>query len=103
MSDTEHIRGDTFTVTGIAGAGNYSGWIGKSQVRSAATDDLLSELEFTWVDALTGKFVVQTKDTNHWPAGEVVNFDVQITSPNGVVVSSGLVKITVLKDVTRDG
>lgn len=99
--DTTHPRGDTFSVTGRFLSGDFTGWTGKSQVRSE-TDELLSELVFTWIDATTGSFVVQALDTSHWPVGTVLH-DVQVTSPAGVVVSSRVVKVLVEKDVTRNG
>lgn len=98
-----HIRGDSFSVIGRFVSSNMTGWEGRSQVRSAKTDELLSELAFVWTDAATGAFLVQINDTTAWPAGEKVAFDVQATSPNGVVISSPRVEIEILKDVTQNG
>jgi len=101
-ADYSHTRGDAFTVLGTF-AGNRTGWTGKSQVRDKDTDELLSELSFTWADASTGKFIVQTLDTNNWPVGKDVVFDVQITSPTGVITSSKAVYFPIDRDVTKDG
>lgn len=103
MADPKHIRGDTFLVTGAFSGGDYSGWVGKSQVRDDISDDLLSELEFTWVDATQGIFTTIVKETGNWPANKYVLYDVEITSPDGQVRSSLANKIQVLRDVTRAG
>lgn len=95
-----HIRGDTFTVTGQFTGGNFTGWTGRSQVRSDDKDDLLSELTFTWSDASQGLFYVSTNMTSNWPHSKYVIFDVQITSPDGQTRSSPLVKILVQRDAT---
>lgn len=95
-----HIRGDTFTVTGQFQGGNFTGWTGASQVRDDTTDELLSTLIFTWVDATQGFFHVEVKDTSAWPKDRYVVFDVEITSPTGNVRSSSLQKIRVLRDAT---
>lgn len=98
--DPSHIRGDTFTVYGQV-AGDYTGWTGSSQVRDDDKDDLLSELVFSWVDAAQGMFVVQVLDTSNWPANKFVLFDVQLTSPAGIIASTRAVRIRVDRDATQ--
>lgn len=98
-----HPRGDTFTVYGQFTGGDYTGWNGASQVRDDATDALLSDLTFSWIDATQGLFMVQIKTTDNWPANKFVLFDVEITSPEGFVRSSKANKVMVDRDVTRAG
>lgn len=102
MPDITHIRGDTFTVAGQFGPSDFTGWTGRSQVRGWDDDEKYSDLTFAWSDASQGLFSVEVKDTSNWPALKYVAFDVQITSPVGVVKSSARVKIYVEKDVTYD-
>lgn len=101
MADpVRHIRGDTFRVAGRFSGGDYTGWIGRSQVRDDISDQLLSTLTFDWIDAAQGLFVVEVLDTRSWPSNKYVVFDVEIQSVNGEIRSSNLVKIQVLRDVT---
>lgn len=99
--DVQHIRGDTFTVAGQFLGGSYTNWSGASQVRDESTDELLTDLDFDWVDATVGSFVVTGLNTNNWPINKYVVFDVQVTSPTGVTKSSELIRIRVMRDSTR--
>lgn len=98
-----HQRGDTFRVAGQFSGGDYTGWVGASQVREDVADALLSTLTFEWIDAAVGQFVVTTHQTANWPANKYVLFDVEITSPTGEIRSSRAIKILVERDVTRAG
>lgn len=100
--EVKHIRGDTFTVVGQFGPADFTGYTGKSQVRSWDTDLLYSELNFQWADITIGTFSVEVLATQNWPAGKYVGFDVQIRSPQGRIVSCPRVKILVETDVTHD-
>lgn len=100
MADPTHIRGDTFQVHGQL-TGDFTGWTGASQVRDDVTDDLLSELDFEWVDASVGSFRVTAAQTENWPINKYVIFDVQVTSPSNVRLSTKVVKVRVERDATH--
>ena len=102
MADiVKHIRGDTFRVVGQFTGGDYTGWTGMSQVRDEVTDELLSSLQFAWVQSAQGRFMTSVLKTDNWPANKYVLYDVQIESPQGEVRSSGAVRILVERDVAR--
>ncbi|MDP2262683.1 MAG: hypothetical protein Q8K24_05940 [Hydrogenophaga sp.] len=103
----EHKRGDTFSHAGeitVADAGtpvlDLTGWQGRSQVRSQLNDALIADLEFTWLDATQRLCALRCQDTSTWPLGEA-EIDIQLTSPDGDVVSTGTTVFAVVKDVTR--
>jgi hypothetical protein len=109
MSYTQHKhkRGDTFDLSGSVAATmdgaavtDFTDWTGRCQVRNGA-GVLVEELEFTWLDVTAGLVRVRSAaSTDAWPLGPV-RTDIQLTSPDGNVVSTDTAVIEVVEDITR--
>lgn len=109
MSYTEnkHKRGDTFEVSGQVSVAlddgqinDFTGWAGKCQIRDGA-GNLIAELGFEWLDQVQGIVrIFSTASTQDWPIGPV-RTDVQLTAPDGVVVSTDTQVIEIVEDITR--
>lgn len=101
-----HKRGDTFdrsgtiaiTQNGVA-ALDLTGWTGASQMRGAR-NTLIVNFKFEWINAaLRLARISAPEGTSTWPVGDWP-MDIQMTSPDGVVVSTATVLLTVIADVT---
>lgn len=103
----KHKRGDTFDLSGSvqvnydgAAVINFTNWTGRSQVRDGK-GDLVAELVFSWLDQATGLVRVRSDGaTDAWPIGPV-RMDIQLTSPDGNVVSTETAVIEIVEDITR--
>lgn len=112
MSDTQtirHIRGDTFSyvlvIPETIADGYFDGWTVLAQVRPEpdARSKLLTTLTTSWLAPAEDTRQLQVSatpaQTEAWPRRCV--FDVQFTSPGGVVLSASYVEVEVLPDVSR--
>lgn len=103
----KHKRGDTFDLSGSVQATrdgvpvvDFTGWSGRSQVRDGK-GELVAELVFAWLDQVAGLVRVRSDGaTDAWPIGPV-RTDIQLTSPDGNVVSTETAVIEIVEDVTR--
>lgn len=102
----QHKRGDTWDFSGplLDAAGepwNLTGWAVASQLRTPA-GALIQGFTCTVLDAPNGVIRVQASatDTAAWPIGRALT-DVQLTSPDGAVVSTTTVAFDVVTDVTQ--
>lgn len=107
MTRTTHKRGDTFELSGpitVTDNGqpvaSLVGWTGRSQIRTAATGELVAELTFEWLDAAARLVRLRCADTSTWPLG-LAEVDIELTSPAGSIVSTDTAQIHIVKDVTR--
>jgi hypothetical protein len=102
MIRTSIKRGDTFlysaTVTEDDGdLVNLAGWVISSQLRSVS-GSLIDTLEVTYTNAAAGQYTLSA-DTSLWPVGDA-KFDIQYTSPTGVISSTDDILIKVKPDQT---
>lgn len=103
----EHIRGDTFALTGevhvtVNGQRqlDLTGYQGRSQVRDTR-GQLVAELGFAWLDAsLSLVALTAPGSTAEWPVGGA-DMDIQFTAPSGDVVSTQRTRFQIIADVTR--
>ena len=102
-----HKRGDTFMVWAIfpvqtlSGAqADLTGWTGRCQVKNM-TMTWTGTVPFQWVDATLGYFLLGPTDTNNWPIGKL-QFDVELTSPAGIIVSTPTAVFDLIADVTTN-
>lgn len=79
---------------------DMTGWTVASQMRRKDDGTLVADLEFAWIDRLTGKYGLQVKDTTGWPLTTLA-WDVQFTDPSGFVTSSETQFIRIKQDQTR--
>ncbi len=100
-----HKRGDTFDVSGqitVTDGGaplpSLVGWVGRSHLRNI-TGELIAELTFTWVDASQRLCRIHAGSTTGWPVGQA-ELDIELTSPEGHIVSTETARIKIVKDVT---
>ena len=100
-------RGDTFEFTGAVDVKHQgqlvpdlTGWVGKSQLRKQ-NGLLIADLMFTWIDA-TQRIcnIKHNGSTADW-AICVAQMDIEMTSPDGHIVSTQTTEINIAKDVTR--
>lgn len=82
-------------------APDFTGWTGRSQVRSALTGKLIAELEFVWLDPVAGICRLASPDTSKWTTGPA-DLDIQLTSQSGGVVHTRTMELDIEKGVTRD-
>lgn len=102
-----HIRGDTFDLSGevtvtVNGARqlDLTGWIPQSQIRDTL-DNVVATLNVTWLDAAQSLIrLTSLESTAAWPVGRVA-IDIQLTSPEGEIVSTRRAEIQIEADVTR--
>ncbi len=102
-----HKRGDTFDWSGsltLTDGGeniDLSTWIPKSQLRDH-NKNLVADLECTWLDASVGlvRLYAPASETSNWPIGPLA-IDIQITSMDGVVVSTPTQTIHLADDNTQ--
>lgn len=102
----EHKVGDTFSYVGTAVlvdiSGNPVSMAGAtvaSQIRTT-TGTKIADLTVTLSD---GTLTLRSSDsTQGWPLG-VAQIDVQITLPDGHVISTSTANILIVRDVTRPG
>jgi hypothetical protein len=102
MIRTSIKRGDTFlysaSVTEDDGTVvNLTGWDIDAQVRST-TGSLIDTLTVSTDDLATGQFTLSA-NTTAWPIGDV-KFDIQYTTPAGVISSTDDVLVKVKADQT---
>ena len=103
----KHKRGDTFDLSGSvqatqdgASVVDFSDWTGRSQVRDSK-GTLVAELVFSWLDQSAGLVRVRSDGpTDGWPIG-LARMDIQLTSPDGHVVSTKTAVIEIVEDITR--
>ena len=98
-------RGDTFdasgqlTVTdGGAPLPSLLGWTGRCQVRTP-TGKLIAELNFSWLDAAQRLYRLYAANTTAWPVGHA-ELDIELTSPQGHIVSTETNRFRVAGGVT---
>lgn len=107
MITFRHIRGDTWSQTGVAGIRtpdgaliDLTGWQLRSQARKKDDGALVCEFTCTLVNPITQVYRMEKQVTTDWPT-EVLLADVQFTSPTGFVVSTPTFAIDVKEDQTR--
>ena len=103
----QHKRGDTFEFSGVIDVKHQgqivpdlTGWTGKSQLRKQS-GELIADLVFAWIDA--AQRICNLKhngSTADWPIC-VAQMDIEMTSPDGHIVSTQTTEINIAKDVTR--
>lgn len=100
MSTITHKRGDTFGYSVVLPDTSAvdNTWSGRSQARNEF-DTLVATFTFTWLDTKT--FEITAADTTGWEVG-TLQYDVEFVSPAGVIQSTDIGKINVVKDITRD-
>ncbi len=102
-----HKRGDTFELAGTIEVQEYgelvadmTGWTGTSQMRDS-DGAVVADLIFEWLDPVARVAVLKADgSTKDWPLGHV-EIDIEFTSPDGYVVSTNTIGITITRDVTR--
>lgn len=103
-----HKQGDSFNYSGPilieqSDAGlttDFSGWGGIAQIKR---DDgtLVTSLLFDWISAADGILQIRDDgDTSNWPIGRVL-LDIELTTPNGDVVSTDTVVVLIEKDISQ--
>jgi hypothetical protein len=105
--DAKFKRGDTFDVSGnlsLIQAGlatlDLTGWTGSAQLRQD-NDTLISDLEFTWIDASESLCRVRsTTSTQGWVIGLAL-IDIQLVGPSGQIISTDTQRIQIVKDITH--
>jgi hypothetical protein len=105
-------RGDKFKYVGTASAvingtaiRDFTGWTLEAQLRRKADGSLILQCDIYWIDAATGKFVVDTGTSPidlslSWPLG-LAEFDIRFTSPTGERTSTDTVSFLIAAGVTR--
>ena len=107
MSNWEFKRGDTFSLTGRAGAraGGWTGWTLKAQVRvlrAGVPAELIAELVTSWLDEANGVLLLQGFSTAAWPLGDACA-DVRLTSPGGEKTTpQGYIRFRIVDPATQD-
>lgn len=99
-----HKRGDTFILSGTSKydgvAVDLTGYVVTSQIRQTDST-LVDDLTCTVTNAASGAYEIEATATQTalWPIATLY-FDVQFTSPDGVVISTDTVAVKVAKDYT---
>ena len=98
-------QGDTFDyLTNIPATfadGYFVGWQVNAQIRAATSGTLIASLDVPWVvPATTRTLRLYKLGTSGWPVGQA-EFDIQFTRPDGYVMSTRTVSLTIVKDVTQ--
>ena len=105
-------RGDKFKYIGTSTAvingtlvQDFTGWTLEAQLRKKADGSLILQCTIEWIDAATGKFVVDTGASGpdvsaSWPLG-LAEFDIRFTSPSGDRVSTDTMPFLIAAGVTR--
>lgn len=96
-----HKRGDTFDWSGqltTEGALSFVGWQIKSQAR-APGGAVLCQFEATWLSPADRTFRLRKTGTEGWQLGEY-KVDIQLTTPEGDIVSTPTFVLAVDEDVT---
>lgn len=102
----QHKVGDAYarvlTIPAVYPDGHFVGWTPASQIRRQ-DGSLLADCACTWIDAATTRqLYISVADTRSWPAGEVVQTDVQFTrDADDWRVSTTTANIRLVRDVTR--
>ena len=98
-------RGDTFVLAATyrddaGNPANLAGYTVRAQVRHGRR--LVDELSFAATDLAQGSFTMSASaaQTAAWPIGEVA-CDIRYQSPDGVVTSSEVFRITVVGGITQ--
>lgn len=98
-------RGDTFILSGpitVTDGGealtDLTGFTGRSQLRELK-GPLIAELVFSWLDAEQCLCQLSASNTAAWPVG-LAEFDIELTSPAGQVMSTRTACIEIVKDIT---
>lgn len=104
---TEHTRGDSFMYSGVFPVLDRDkkqvsllGWTGKCEAVLGSSAPI--NLNFSWIDASIGLFRLEVKNTTSWALGKY-DFDIELTSLDGFVISSSIGSFTVVKDITQNG
>ena len=103
----QHKRGDTFELSGVIDAKHQgqlvpdlTGWVGKSQLRKQS-GVLIADLVFTWIDAAQRVCNIKhSGSTADWPIC-AAQMDIEMTSPDGYVVSTQTAEINIARDITH--
>ena len=103
----QHKRGDTFELSGVIDVKHQwqlvpdlTGWVGKSQLRKQS-GELIADLVFSWINATQRVCNIKhSGSTADWPIC-VAQMDIEMTSPDGHIVSTQTTDINIAKDVTR--
>jgi hypothetical protein len=99
-----HKRGDSFarvlTLPDTFASGYFVGWAVACQLRNAS-EHLVSDITATWADPLTTRaLLLSVTDTAAWPV-QLLSYDVQMTRPDGWIVSTNTLQLRVTRDETR--
>ena len=100
-------RGDTFDFSGVIDVKHkgqlgpdLTGWTGKCQLRKQS-GELIADLVFTWIDATQRICNIKHNGSTAGWAICVAQMDIEMTSPDGHIVSTKTTEINISKDVTR--
>ena len=103
----QHKRGDTFEFSGVIDVKHQgqpvpdlTGWVGKSQLRKQS-GELIADLVFAWIDAAQRIFNIKHNGSTADWAVCLAQMDIEMTSPDGHIVSTQTTEINIVKDVTR--
>ena len=103
-------RGDTFEAASRLDVEQYdgqpvtdlTGWTGRCMLRTAGAAALVAELEFEWLDAAQRLYrIYHAGSTSAWPVA-LVEMDIELTSPDGYVISTSKTQFSIEKGVTYD-
>ena len=103
----QHKRGDTFELSGVIDVKHQgqivpdlTGWVGKSQLRKQS-GELIADLVFSWIDATQRVCNIKhSGSTADWPIC-AAQMDIEMTSPDGYVVSTQTAEINIARDITH--
>lgn len=103
----EHKRGATLDLSGIISPvgtttiPDFTGWNGSASIRSL-NDNLISNLEFIWLDRATGAVRIRGDETLSatWSLG-VAELDIRFATNNGDVLLTTTQQIMIVKEITR--
>lgn len=101
-----HKRGDTFDYTAVIPSsfadGYFVGWTVTSQVRTDFQQNLLADIDCTWIDPVTTRTLSLKKmSTSNWTIGDA-DMDIQfVRNSDGYTLSTGTIAIQVVRDITQ--
>jgi len=97
-------RGDSFdeliNLPTTFGDGYFASWTLSSQIRTSRYLKFIADLSPVWLDPITTRTVrISHLDTTDWPVGDA-SIDIQLTSPEGVVISTATISVSIIQDIT---
>lgn len=101
-------RGATFSFSGaIEGAkvngvsvSDFTGWTATSQIRQAS-DALIDDLVFAWIDETAGTFRISKADTSSWPVEKRALVDIRFVATGGEILITGTAEFEIIEPETQ--